>query len=138
MPLDDLPLIDEHSVEIDAPPDAVFDAVRNRFADTLSGRIGMAFSRLWGCDPPNAFEVVEADRPLLIVVAGKHRFSRYGIVFRVAATPSGSRLSAESRAEFPGVAGRAYRVAVIGTRGHVVATQALLRNIAKSAQVAGP
>jgi hypothetical protein len=93
-------------------------------------------SRAWGCDPPNAFEVVEADRPRLIVVAGKHRFSRYGIVFRITPTAAGSQLSAESRAEFPGVLGRSYKAAVIGTHGHVVATRALLRHIA--GQAGGP
>jgi hypothetical protein len=131
--LDDLPMIDEHSIDVEAQPDAVFHAVRRRFARVLTGPVGAAFSRLWGCDPPNAFEVVEEDQPRLIVVAGRHRFSRYGIIFRITPTASGSRLSAESRAEFPGVSGQLYKTAVIGTRGHVVATQALLRHIAKRA-----
>ena len=131
--LDDLPLLDEHSVEVAAAPDAVFDAVKRRFDNLLSGRLGMAVSRLWGCEPPSAFEVVEDQCPSLVVIAGKHRFSRYGIVFRITATAKGSRLSAESRAEFPGLHGRAYRAAVVGTRGHVVATQALLRSIARKA-----
>ena len=75
----------------------------------------------------------QEQRPNLIVIAGRHRFSRYGLVFRITPTATGSTLSAESRAEFPGLHGRAYRAAVIGTRFHVIATNALLRNIAKSA-----
>lgn len=67
MTLEDLPLIDEHSVAVAAAPSAVFDAVLRRFVGALSSR------------------------------------------------------------------GRAYRAAVIGTRFHVIATNALLRNIAKSA-----
>jgi hypothetical protein len=96
--IDQLPLIDEHSIEVAAGPDAVFDAAG------------------------------------LLVLAGKHRFSRYGIVFRVTPLGSGSTLSAESRAEFPGLSGRAYQAMVIGTRGHVLATRGLLRTIARSAR----
>jgi hypothetical protein len=131
--LEDLPLIDVHSVDVAAPPDAVFDAVRRRFTGLLSGAVGGAFSRLWGCEPSGAFAEIESDRPHLIVVAGRHRFSRYGIVFRISPTGTGSHLSAESRAEFPGLHGRAYKAAVIGTRGHVLATRGLLRHIAESA-----
>jgi hypothetical protein len=93
----------------------------------------MVLSRLWGCDPPHAFAVVDEQRPHLVVVAGKHRFSRYGIVFRIAACAAGSTLSAETRAEFPGVSGRTYRALVIGTGGHVVATRRMLRSIAAAA-----
>ncbi|MBV9871753.1 MAG: hypothetical protein JO214_14125 [Frankiaceae bacterium] len=131
MLLDDLPLIDEHSVEVSAPPAAVWEAVRRRFTDVLPGPLGSAFRRLWGCDP--AFELIESHEPDLLVAAGKHRFSRYGIVFRITPTTTGSHLSAESRAEFPGLHGRAYQLAVIGTRGHVVATRGLLRSIAVTA-----
>ena len=134
MPLDDLPIIDEHTVTATAAPDAVFDAVKRRFTNILDVPLGGVFSRLWGCEPPTAFEVVEEHRPDLVVVAGKHRFSRYGIVFRITPTSAGSTLAAESRAEFPGIHGQAYRAAVIGTRGHVVATRAMLRGIARSAQ----
>jgi hypothetical protein len=77
--------------------------------------------------------VIEEQHPHLIVLAGTHRFSRYGIIFRITPTPGGSTLSAESRAEFPGVVGRAYQLAVIGTRFHVMATNGMLRGIARSA-----
>ena len=38
-------------------------------------------------------------------------------------------LRARSYGEFPGLHGRAYRVAVIGTRGHVLATRHLLKAV---------
>ena len=132
--LDDLPRIDEHSVDVAATPEAVFAAVRQRFDHLLSGPAGRVFARVWGCDPPNAFAVVDEQPPHLLVVAGQHRFSRYGIVFRISAAAGGSKLSAESRAEFPGWSGRAYRTVVIGSGGHVVATRTLLRRIAASAE----
>jgi hypothetical protein len=70
-----------------------------------------------------------------VVFAGRHRFSRYGIIFRIAPIAAGSTLSAESRAEFPGVAGRAYRAMVVGSGGHVIATRGLLRSIAKASRL---
>ena len=133
MPLDHLPLIDEHSVAVAADPDAVYDAVQRRFSQLLPGPFGAIFGRLWGCDPSSGFEVVEEHRPALVVVAGKHRFSRYGIVFRIKPTTTGSTVSAESRAEFPGIHGRAYQALVVDSRLHVLATRGLLRNIARSA-----
>jgi hypothetical protein len=132
-PIEDLPLIDTHSVAVTAAPEATFDAVQRRFAGFLSGPLGAVVRRAWGCEQAEAFEVVEGKRPELLVVAGKHRFSRYGIVFRITATDNGSRLSAESRAAFPGLHGRAYRALVVGTRLHVLATRRLLREIADSA-----
>jgi hypothetical protein len=133
-PLDHLPLIDLHSVAVKAEPEAVFDAVQLRFAGLLSGPVGRLMSRLWGCEPPAAFEVLEAQRPNLVVLAGKHRFSRYGIVFRIDPTATGCTLSAESHAEFPGVSGRLYEGLVVDSRLHVMATRGLLRDIARRAR----
>lgn len=132
--LDDLPTVDEHSIDVAAKPDAVFDAVQQRFAHLLSGPFGRAFARVWGCEPPNAFAVAEQRRPHLLVLAGKHRFSRYGIIFRITPAQAGATLSAESHAEFLGLTGRLYRAAVVGSGGHVVATRLLLRNIAATAR----
>jgi hypothetical protein len=94
-PLDHLPLIDIHSVAVKAAPEMTFDAVQLQFAGLLSGPVGRLMSRLLECDPPAAFEVLEAQRPNLVVLAGKHRFSRYGIVFRISPTETGCTLSAE-------------------------------------------
>jgi hypothetical protein len=53
--------------------------------------------------------------------------SRYALVFHLEARgPSRSRLSAETRATFPGRPGRAYKLLVIGSRGHVVGVRRLL------------
>jgi hypothetical protein len=131
--IDQLPLIDQHSIAVSAEPDAVFDAVLATFGRFLTGPLGTSFSRLWRCDPPQAFEVVDEARPGLLVMAGKHRFSSYGIIFRITPVGAGATLSAESRAKFPGRSGRAYKTMVIGTHGHVVATRGLLRLIARSA-----
>jgi hypothetical protein len=69
---------------------------------------------------------------------GEHRFSRYALIFRITEREGAPLLiSAETRAEFPGRSGRAYRTLVIGSRGHVIATRSILRGIRKRAQNPG-
>jgi hypothetical protein len=149
VPLETLPHVDEHSVEIDAEPQATWDAllpvVHGSFGDAASSRI----ARLLGCeqterggDPehPGAtvpgFVVARAIKPTLYALLGAHRFSRYALVFRIDPIDEGdrSRLRAETRAEFPGTKGRAYRTLVIGTRGHVLVVRRLLRAVKRRAE----
>jgi hypothetical protein len=81
------------------------------------------------------FMVAGADRPGLLCLRGEHRFSRYQLQFTTKPTGDGrTTLQAESRAEFPGTLGRAYRGFVIGTRGHVVAVRRLLRLVKQRAE----
>ena len=70
----------------------------------------------------------------MLALEGRHRYSRYALTFRIDPDGDGSRLSAETRAEFPGWAGRAYRAGVIGTRGHVVVVRRLLRSVKARAE----
>ncbi len=66
---------------------------------------------------------------------GEHRFSRYALIFYAVETASGPvRLSAETRAEFPGAKGRVYRTLIISSRGHVLATRSILRNVRRRAE----
>jgi hypothetical protein len=125
-----LPYLDEHTVSVAAPPAAVWDAARQRFA----GAPPRVFTRLLDCDPPQGFGVEQAARPDLLVLTGRHRFSRYAIVLRFEEQHGGTLCRLESRAEFPGLHGRAYRLAVVSSRFHVVAVRALLRDIARSAE----
>lgn len=81
------------------------------------------------------FIVTRSVPPAVLALMGEHRFSRYALIFRLTETLAGPvRLSAETRAEFPGAAGRAYRALVIGTRGHVIATHSILRSVRRSAE----
>lgn len=138
---DRLPYIDEHSVTLDTGLDAAWGAllrvIEGSFASTQSAR----GARLLGCadvDPSGprplaagstlpGFHVEVADRPAELVLAGRHRFSEYALIFRLERDgDEGCRLRAETRASFPGIAGRAYRAMVIGTRVHVLVTRRLL------------
>ena len=147
-PLPELPHVDEHAVEVAAPPEAAWEAVlagmRGAFGRSGARRIAAAL----GCDPRRTsswdrptvgstvpgFRIVTAEPPRLLVVAGGHRFSRYGIVWRIDPAGRGSRIRAETRAEFPGPHGALYRLAVVGTGGHVVVTRRLLAQMARRAE----
>jgi hypothetical protein len=126
----DLPLVDEHHTIIGAGPDAVWTALR-AWWDRMSDRKGVrAYARLVGCEDAAGFHVAREIPPSELALAGRHRFSTYELTFRVSALESErSRLSAETRAQFPGVTGGAYRTLVIGTRFHVFAVRRLLVGI---------
>jgi hypothetical protein len=48
--------------------------------------------------------------------------------------PDGTRLSARTDAAFPGIHGRAYRAAVIGSGGHRRVMERMLRSIRRAAE----
>jgi hypothetical protein len=78
-------------------------------------------------------EVAEPGRELAL--AGCHRFSDYALTFRFDALDGEeTRLRAETRAAFPGFKGSVYRTLVIGTRGHVLATNRMLSAIKRRAE----
>jgi hypothetical protein len=77
------------------------------------------------------FHVVTIVPGAELVLEGRHRFSRYAMIFRLEQVdPGRSRLRLESRADFPGTTGRIYRLLVVGSGGHVVAVRRMLSSIA--------
>lgn len=138
--LDGMSYIDEHSRRIDAPPEAIWAAL-SRFLGPAPGTGALA--RLLGCDPARGtaaftgrpgeavpgFRVVEAEPGRRLALRGSHRFARYALTFVL----DGDQLSARTHAAFPGVLGRLYRAAVIGTGAHRVVTRHMLRRIARAA-----
>jgi hypothetical protein len=150
MPLEELSRIDEHAVTVAAPPSAAWDAAVQILRGSFSSTRAQQAARLLGCDPASAsadwpavasavpgLRVVAAERPNLLVVEGRHRFSRYGIVVRIEPASGGARVTAESRAAFPGLHGSAYRLAVVGTGGHALAVHRLLRHVVRIAEAHG-
>lgn len=143
-----LPHVDEHTVEIAAGSEEVWESLRvieGSFAFPVAGR----FARLLGCEDVSTsgprplalgsafpgFHVETAEAPRKIVLAGSHRFSDYALIFRLEELDDDrTRLRAETRAFFPGFKGGVYRTLVIGTRGHVLVTRRLLGTIKRRAE----
>jgi hypothetical protein len=133
-----LPYIDEHSTAVGGSTAEAWDALVSGLRAGLAG--GGRIARVLGCDPATAserfegrvgdavpgFRVVESEPGHRLALEGRHHFSRYRLTFVV----GDGRLRAQTHAAFPGVHGRLYRAAVIGTGGHRVATRMLLRRIA--------
>lgn len=86
--------------------------------------------RILGTRPRSGFELTEEVEPERLVLAGHHRFARYGIVVRLEEQPgAATRVTIRSLAAFPGARGRAYRTLLLATGGHVLAVRHMLRSI---------
>ena len=71
----------------------------------------------------------------MLALQGEHRFSRYGLIFRLEPTKDeNTLLRAETRAEFPGLQGQVYKTLVIRTRGHVLVVNRILRAVRRRAE----
>jgi hypothetical protein len=148
VPLESLPFVDEHSTDVAAAADRVWLALLKALDGAGRSRPGKLIAARLGCVPGEGsgeigrigstvpgFIVTRSIAPAVLALMGEHRFSRYALVFRITATAAGPvRLSAETRAEFPGRRGRLYRALVIGTRGHVLATSSILRSVRRIAE----
>lgn len=146
MQISQLPFLDEHTTAISAGVDDVWGALVETLDRTFS-RVGtVGYARIVGCTDRTAsgprplaegstvpgFRVVAAVPGAELVLAGRHRFSSYAVIFRLERLGSErSRLRAEGRATFPGSAGAVYRLLVIGTGGHVIAMRRLLADITR-------
>jgi len=148
VPLEELPPIDEHAIEIEAPAEAAWDALfpilersfdrpkARRYAERVGAAVTVAKGDLHhpGGTLPG-FTVIRAIAPVMLALAGRHRFSQYAVVFRIDLLPGQrSQVRLETRAEFFGRKGRLYRVGVIGTRGHVLLVNRMLRAIKRRAE----
>lgn len=145
---DALPFLDEHGVEVAAPPDVVWESLCRVAEGSFSSPFAARFARLVGCEATTVagprplaegstiigFTVARAEPGSQLALAGRHRYSDYALVFHLAASGTGTRLRAETRAQFPGGGGRLYRAAVIGTRGHVLVTMRLLTAVKRRAE----
>ena len=133
-----LPHVDDHEVRIAAPPDVVFPVLRRYVESSLGAPEGHFVARLLGTDPPAGFAVAEEVPGRLVRLAGRHRFSQYQLVFELDDVSGGTVLRARTYAEFPGLHGRFYRAAVIGSGGHVLATRHILRSVRRRCRLAFP
>lgn len=142
-----LPFVDEHGVEVAATPEAVWDSLCRVADRSFSSSTTARIARAIGCEVSEAtgprplvegstvpgFLVARAEPGSELALVGRHRYSEYALVFRLSGSGDMTRLRAETRARFPGGAGRLYRAAVIGTRGHVLVTMRLLEAVKRRA-----
>ena len=139
---------DVHSTTIGAPPEAVWRAVLDQVEvlgrpDWYVRTIGCRDRRATGPRPLAAgsavpgFHVTAADPPGSLVLDGVHRFSVYTLTFRLVPDGDGTRLpdgartrlEAHTDATFPGVLGAVYRLLVINSRLHRLATRSIMERI---------
>lgn len=145
----DLPHIDEHSLAIAAAPEAVWPALLRSVEATVGSGAAPSLARLLGCEDAApggprpletgsvlpGFHVAAATEPAELGLAGRHRFSRYALIFRLEPLAGEQTLlRAETRAEFPNLRGAIYKALVIGTRGHVLATRRILNAVKRRAE----
>ena len=132
--MDRLPFVDVHSRRVTANPERTWDALVKWADSGLTRPAPTAFVALWRLEPTSGFEVAEQSAPRRLALRGRHRFSRYELAFEVEPRPDGVTVSAHTSAEFPGVAGRLYRAAVIGSGGHRFFVRRMLEQIAQVAE----
>jgi hypothetical protein len=144
----DLPRIDAHAVEVEAPPADTWNALTSWMARGGSNSRTTRFARVLGCEQVEAsgrpgetgstfpgFRVARADPPRELALEGGHRFSDYTLDFRIEDRGNGrSSLRATTHAAFPGLKGQLYKSAVIRSRAHVLVTKRLLKSMAKRAE----
>jgi hypothetical protein len=148
VPLEMLPPIDEHAIEVDAPAEVTWEALfptlerafnsraARRYAEHIETAVTVAEGDLHhpgGMLP--GFTVIRAIEPVMLALAGRHRYSQYAVVFRIDLLPGQrSQVRLETRAKFLGRRGRLYRASVIGTRGHVLFVNRILRAVKRRAE----
>ncbi|WP_406458739.1 hypothetical protein OG782_37040 [Streptomyces sp. NBC_00876] len=152
LPFEDLPFVDEHSVLVKASAADVWRALARAYGGGSSmssvtgvyGHLVAAEPRRSGGEPLAAgstlpgFAVAESVPERLVRFTGRHRYSRYALVFALAERPGGTLLSARTYARFPGVAGRAYGRLVIGSGAHAALLTRQLYAVRRRAEGSAP
>ncbi|NUS44507.1 MAG: hypothetical protein HOQ24_12560 [Mycobacteriaceae bacterium] len=144
-----LPYIDEHGIRIAASAVDTWKALIETVSRTVTDPPAVA-ARAFRLDPTRksgdwatvgldhavaGFRVLEEQPGRRLALGGAHRFSRYQLIFEIDETASGTvDVRAQTRADFPGIAGRIYRALVIGTRGHRLVVNRLLGAVKQRAE----
>ena len=105
------------------------------FARNFANRIWYHLFGIGIVDPPDDVHAENpAIAPELLILSGRHRFSEYSLEWRIVGLPDErSQLSALTRAQFPGVKGRAYKALVIDSGAHARITRRMLGSVARQA-----
>lgn len=148
VPLEGLPPIDEHYIDVDAPAEATYAALFPAIERAFAGKLAQSYCERVGAMETETtgdlhhpggtlpgFTVTRAIAPVMLALTGEHRFAKYAVVFRIDLLPGQrSRVRLETRAQFTPGKGRIYKAAVIGTHGHVLVVNRMLRSIKRRAE----
>jgi len=130
----ELPYVDTHRTTIAASRDRVWSALREYVDTSLGAHKAMPLAWLLGTEPQSGFGVLRETPEERLTLAGRHRFAKYELVFDLTEDADGRTvLSAQTYSAFPGPHGRIYRLLVISTRTHVLATNHILHTINREA-----
>jgi hypothetical protein len=144
-----LPFVDEHVVIVAAGTASVWSALSRVVDRSFSGTGKALFARVLGCADLSSsdrgafvqgstrpgFHVCTAIPGRELALEGRHRFARYALNFHLEDLgDERTRVSAETRAEFPGLCGRGYRALVIGSGGHVLVVHQMLAAVKRIAE----
>ena len=148
----ELPFIDEHQIDSPAAPEQLWNSLVSTFGSAGQG-IFSAYAKVIGAEPDQVsgeldqagstrigFRVSEAEAPDRLLLTGRHRFSEYSLEWQIEplatgadSSTGGSRLTAITRARFPGPHGRAYKAMVIDSGAHARVTRRMLSSVAHRA-----
>jgi hypothetical protein len=132
---DGLPYVDEHTVTVAAPRDRVWGELLRYVNESLATSRDHPLARVLGASPRSGFRVTGAEAGERLALAGRHRFSRYALVFALDEQSAGvTLLRATTHAAFPGLHGTLYRTLVVGTRVHALVTRRMLETVRKASE----
>lgn len=142
----DLPFIDEHQVLVNASTQAVWDALASQFSGSSKPAL-TAYLRAISAEPRRSsgkpldfdatvpgFRVTDSTPAERVALTGRHRFSRYQLVFDLTARDGQTVVRARTYASFPGFLGAAYQRLVIKSGAHGLVTRRLLGAVRSRAE----
>lgn len=142
-----MPFIDEHVLVAGTSATNLWQQLTRQLMgwDTPASTI---YARLTGASPRQragtfpqqgstlpGFYVREVAPPFRLELTGCHHFSRYALTFLLEARGEKALIRVRSNAEFPGVLGSLYRVAVIRSGAHRFVTRRLLKSVTRNAAI---
>jgi hypothetical protein len=148
MRIDSLPKVDEHATVIETAPHDVWPHLLHVVQETFDSTAMSTYARLVRAADPAAsgprplakgstlpgFHVTAAHPARELALRGSHRFSTYALTFRMEPVePGRTRLRAETRAVFPGLAGGLYRQLLLRSGGHVLGVRRMLARVRRHA-----
>lgn len=145
-----LPLVDRHGFRTAAPAEKVWAALAPTLLATFGTRRARWYARLVGCtdryvsrpflmkpgDRLAGFRIVTAAPPAELVLEGEHRFARFALIFRIFEREGITTVGAETHADFPSSAGRAYHGLVVGSGAHARSIRRILRGLRARSELA--